>query len=802
MLKQDEDKTSFEQETLDTGTEIHGKIQKAWLDAGIAINTEQEVEDKRNGIIGYYDALVHDRTSKSGVGIVDVKTTSAKKLRELKKSNEPLDQHKRQVNYYLWATGKTDSRGYIYYVDKENLNNNHTIGFDYDEGLLQDTLKNVYEARQEIRNAIAKGSIGRGELYSNMDKLRILADVAPYSQEFKDAAARMNPDDMTASEEREAKAIRKRIKTQKEPLRVYPYKFKTSNLKSETVTITGMYDNDTFITKEYGNKHSVKFAGINVSDAYSEMYDEKRSKAEAAQDTIKSYVKPGQRVTILYDADEKNKFSNDTTESVRAVVMAKGKNLNKILLNQGLAKEKENDDSPAAIRARYTKGEIAFGSAMETFTHDVVGGIPFIGSKFMQVRSPYEQYRKREVYSKDFQSWNHPIRDILMPSIDENIANNSLGGLGGILTGAFIGSMMGKKRGFGKLIGAVIGGAIPAVGKIAFAAGSDKDRDWRPKRRVEQEKLNEYVDTLKYIKNIKLYEKYKLKAKKENNFDVDAFIKSKDSHGITNKLKKQELADFKRVVKLDFKNRDKYNFKYGEPKYIKDKNKKMTREDIIGGINQEMNEIMGQRKVDKLPDNALKAIEYRQAAKQTMFGYEPGDSLVNIMTALPKKDRQYFKHFMDAPEEEKDKILRIAPSYMRRALQASWGREVDKKPTLEEYFQTHGLPNQNWIGWDESTDMQDVKVKMIHQNNLDPGEFDVWDDGKRKADQSNIPIPMISARNNAREVQTKLTNILTQAGYNDVQTNFMSSSNGNKTKLIINRDVRDDVENQIASMEL
>ena len=71
--------------------------------------------------------------------------------------------------------------------------------------------------------------------------------------------------------------------------------------------------------------------------------------------------------------------------------------------------EKENDNSPAAINARYSTGEIAFGSTMERLTH-FVANVPFVGSKLYQVRSPYEQYRKREVYGKDFQSWNNPIR--------------------------------------------------------------------------------------------------------------------------------------------------------------------------------------------------------------------------------------------------------------------------------------------------------------------------------------------------------------------------------------------------------
>ena len=794
MLKADKYKSTFEQDTLETGNRIHKEIQKAWTDAGLAISTEGKVEDKRNGIIGWYDAMVHDQSSPTGVAIVDIKSTSAKKLQEIRKSGKPLTHHMRQTNYYLWATGNTQSKGYIHYVDKENPNNTYTVGFNYSEQELKTTLQNVHDARNTIRKAVETGKIGRGELYSTVDKFRILADVAPYSQEYRDVSAQLASEDLSTEEQKEVSQIRQRVKMQKEPLRVYDYKFKTSNLKSEMVTVTKIIDNNTIVTKEYGKQHAIKFAGINVSMSNSEMYDDKRTKNDAARAAIRKHIRPGSRIRIAYDADERNKYAKDSTRSIRAVVYANGTNVNKALLNKGHATEKEDDNSPAAINARYSKGEIAFGSAMETITHKIVGKIPFIGSKVMQVRSPYEQYRDREVYGKDFQSWNHPVRDLLVPYVQKSAAS----GFGGVLVGGFVGSMFGKTK-YGKLIGATVGAAVPLVGKVVMATGSTKDRDWRPKRRREQEKLNEYVDTLKYVKNMRLYEQYKLKAKKEDNFDVERFMKSKEAAGVTNKLRQEELTDYKRKIKLDFKHRGSYNFKYGKPKYAE---QSMDKKATIRAINKELSELQSQRKVTKVPKNALKAIEFKQAAEKTMYGYDPGDSLVDIMSALPKKERQYFKHFMDAPEEEKEKILRIAPSYLRRALQASWGMPVDKKPSLQEYFQHHGLPDASWVGWDESTNIDDVKVKLIHKNKLDPGEFDVWDDDRAQADAVNIPIPKIDARNSARETQLRLMQILGNAGYNDIQTSFVRSQNGNNTSLIVKRDARDQVSQQISSLEI
>ena len=813
MLNQDVVDTGFESDTLAIGTKMHEEIEQAWLDAGIAISTEGEVKDSRNGIIGYYDAMIHDPTSRTGVGIVDIKTTSAKKLDEIRKSGQALQHHQRQVNYYLWATQNEKSRGYIYYVDKEDPTNSYTVGFDYSKAMLKETLDNVYAARKTIRNAVAQGVIGRGELYDTIDQYRILADVAPYSQELKDVKAKLDHElaGMPSAKRKQVKEEMSRINTrlsqQKEPLRVYDYRFKTSNLKHETVTVQKVIDNNTIVTKEYGKKHAIKFAGIRVSESNSELYDEGRTMAKAAHDELSKYIRPGQRIQIAYDADERNKYSKDSTRSIRAVVSARGANVNRKLLKAGVATENEEDNSPAAIHARYSKGEIAFGSAMETFTHSVVSKIPFVGSKLMQVKSPYEAYRDREVYGKDFQSWNHPIRDILIPNIQQSIGNvntnSAFDNVAQVVGAAFIGSLFGAKGNqFGKIVGAVIGGTTVLAGKGITAAISatdgDRSRDWRPKRRRDQEELNEYVDTLKYVKYTRLYEQYKLKAKKEDHFDVEKFAKSQEAMGVRNSIKQRELEDYKRKVKLDFKHRDNYNFKHGDPKYVESN---MTKKETISAINKEISELQSQRKVTKVPLNALKAIEFKQAAEQTMYGFDPGESLVNIMAALPKKDRQYFQHFMDAPEEEKEKILRIAPRYMRRALQSAWGKTVDKKPTLNEYFMTHGLPDADWVGWSEHTDMNDVKVKLVHRNNLDPGEFDIWDDNKEHADAVNIPIPQMHATNSARHTQIKLQQLLGRNGYRNVQVSYMNG-HYNSSRVTIKKDARDDVASQIANMQL
>ena len=805
--------SSFEQDTLNKGTNIHGEIERNWLEAGFALKTEGQIIDKQNNIIGYYDAMIHDPSSATGIGIVDIKTTNAKKLDEIRLSGKPLEHHQKQVNYYLWATNNKQSKGYIYYVDKDNLENSYMVGFDYSDKLLRESLNNLYDARKDIRDALEKGIIGRGDLYKPLDKVRILADVAPYSQEYKDALAEIKQTKIDSETQEELSEIHKRVTQQKEPLRVYDYKFKTSNVITETVTVKEIVDNNTIKVKEYGNEHSIKFAGIHVTEDNTTLYNPKEEEYvdkagrkrkhkvgktlnEAAYDEITRYIRPGKKIQIQYDADLANKFSKDSTSSIRANIISKHTNVNRRLLKLGFATEKENDDSPAAIHARYTTGEIQFGSFMERTTH-LIGRTPFI-NKIMQVRSPYEQYKNKEVYGKDFQSWNRPISSILIPNLEKDIANGGLLGIAGIAIATYIGSLFGENK-FGKLVGGTIGFTASIVGKGIAQYHKEEDRDWRPRRRVKQEELNEYYDTLKYVKYRRLYEEYKEKAKVEDDFDVNRYIISKTYKGELNKKRQKELQDFKKFFKLDFEHRSRYNFKYGKPIYadIEHSDKKT----LIHDINLEITELQNKRKVEKVPLNAIKALQYKEQMDKTMFAYEPGDSLVNIMSALPKKERQYFKHFMDAPEEEKEKILRIAPRYLRRALQSTWGLKVDEKPTLEQYFSQHALPDASWVGWQENTNFEDLKVKLVHANKLDPGEFDIWENNEESASKVNIPIPNINKTSSRIYTQRRLSELLRSYNIEDVQMSYVNSSNPSVNVNIYN-DSRQNAEQRINSLSI
>jgi len=784
LLNQDPITDEGLQSIVDEGTEYHKKIEDMWLKSGLALDTEGKIEDEENGVLGFYDAVIHDESSRTKIGVVDIKTISDKGFREVLKTGEARADHHKQVNYYMWALGQEKGNGYVQYINRDDPNQTYTAKFKYSDDLLQESLNNLRTARDYIRNGIADGSIGRGELYDPIDRLRILGDVAPYSREYAETKAMLSKMKITTEEQEEVSAIDNRVTEAKEPMRIYPYRFKTANLEMKTVTVKKMLSNNTFIANEMPD-NPIKLAGVHVSEAMADGTGEEASKQLA------QLLKPGRSVRIGYDMDEANQVTKDTVNSIRAVVYSNGLNVNKTMVKRGLATEKEDDFTPASIHARYNPMEIAFGKAWEAVSHL---NTPF-HTKVLQVRSAAESYEQREVYGKDFQNWTHPVRDFLIPAIRESINRPS-----GLIWGTLLGSAFGSTR-YGKILGALTGFSVTAIGKaIVGTKEATTGERWIPETRQKERNLNEYIDTLKYVKYRGLYEEYAQKTLKEEGFDVKAFMKSAEFNGQDKKARKRDLMDFKKFIKMNYADRDQFEFKTGAPKYV---DMQASQSLIVGQINKELTEIQSDRSVTRLSSDATKAIDYYNKSEKTMYGYDRGDPLANILAALPKTDRQYMKYFMKAPEEEKGKILSLAPKYLRRALESTWGMPVEDKPSLDAYFQENVLPDAEWEGWNEETDLDSVKIKMIKQQGLDFGEFDVWQD---QIDQANaegeIPLPKMNVRSNALTVRNKLMDVLTEMGLEDIEVDYRYSTRDVGVDVKMKKDKRQEIEEKIRTSKL
>lgn len=739
--------------------------------------------DKENGIEGTYDAMIEDSMSATGRAIVKFKALSSEEFKQINETMEVDEQSRLQVNFQLHATNNHGSNGYVMYVNQDAPDQTRMLQVQYSEDDLQQALRPVRQARSSIQSDLKGGSINNGALYSQVDRLRILADVAPYSDAYRKQKAIVSAMELNDEVKAEVQAINARVAEQKEPHRITPYRFKTANVKTETVTILKSLGNDKFLTLEH-RQNPIKLAGIEVKNV--EEWDMTNT-----SDVVSDYIKPGRRVQISYDADPGKQISNDSLGTIRASVSYRGQNINRALVTAGVADFKEDDYSPAAVHARFSAIERLVGSAWESFAHLHT---PF-HTKLLQVRSGLEAYKRREVYGKDFQRWTHPIQDYLEPMIRENTERDLIPG---IVMGAFLGSLFGAKGStYGKMMGASIGVGTYLVGKT-FTTTKERTtgEKWIPKVREQERELEEYIDKLKYVKNRRLYAHYKELAQRENGFDVEAYLKSNEYRGRKNKREIAKLNAKKKRLKLKDGAEDFTLF--GQTINMDPINDKR-----IKNLTGEINALKGGRRVDRLSDNAIKAIHYYNESEKTMYGYDPGDPLTNLLAALPKRDRQYMKYFIDAPEEERAEILKVAPNYMRRALASTWGYGAPKKESLETYFSEHALPSEEWSGWREDVNLDDVRVKLIKKAGLDFSEFDVWEDQVEQANRAGyLALPNYQARVNPYLASARLKSLLTKQGLENVRIEVARSSSQTRTTMKLVHDSRDDIEEALRNYEL
>ncbi|WP_422661744.1 hypothetical protein ACK8P5_25660 (plasmid) [Paenibacillus sp. EC2-1] len=849
LLQMDAVKDESLQRILDAGTVAHDKWEKHMDEAGIAVKMEQYVKDEESGIGGFYDVLadqdklidylyqnaaeityynptyindgryephaelggfyyegqkidLSSEEDKAGFkdwalkqgeqSVVDLKTRGTRRYEE----DEVHFENMQQINFY--AQHVNSGVNYLIHVNRDNPEDKPKVfAFGSSPELYQYSIDKVNRVRDQLRAEMDSGELNRGDLYDPIDRYRILADVAPYSQQYRDLKSQLSQMDLKDQERKEIQEINKQVTMRKERLRLYPYRFKTANVDDEYVTVDHVIDNNTFIAKEHPD-NPIRLAGIRVPTGQDDPI------AARAAEEIGRTIKPGNRVRIAYDADEANRIKRDTYNTIQSVVYDKrGRNINRFLLEEDLAKERETDYSPAAVHARFTERQIAAGAAWEKFAHaDTV-----LHTKFLQVRSPLESYERREVYGKDWQEWQDPIEDFLVPAIQSNMIKHPLVAIaGGALVGTMFGSLKSSDIGgekvmarYGKVVGGVVGASVMGISVLYRMLYENINKEaWIPERRQREREVEEYFDVLEYIKNDAMFEKYAAMAKEREGFDVKSYVKRKEIEGDERKRRIKELTEIKQRLYSSQPNQ--WN------KILEDIRDRMQldvtdRDDAIKKINSEINQLKNHRELSPITPIAGKAIQYQQAKKQTMYGYDAGDPIANVMGALPKKDREYLTPFMEAPEEERSRILDIAPKYMRRILQSAWGQPVDEKVALNEYFREHPLPGGNWKGWSENTNLEDIKVKYVERVGLDPSEFDIWPDDREKAAQLDVGVPDIrSGSETYRSYADKLRDILSSAGVDGVTVDVVESDyEGVSIDMDIDRNRRNDFKNLVNS---
>jgi len=630
---------------------------------------------------------------------------------------------------------------------KEVDNVEYVIGFEVDEddsfcvaGVATHNTKIPYGEVRLPGEAYERTHILHPDIYGRygaVDRFLILADIAPYSPQaryWRDVATHMQlPEDLR----KQVSAAKRRMAELKREHTFYPYHFQVTarDLAWETVHVEGILDLGMFLTREYP-EHPIRIAGINVQGL---------SAQELAQ-----YIRPGMTVRIAYDPYQK--ISDDTYQTIRAAVFVGNQSVARMLIEEGMVKERLTDWSAAGVWSRFTRDEIAKAAFYEKIAHL---DLPLM-TKFLNVRSPLESYIREEVYGVRWAGWEHPWSQWIRPTYEAYIARNPfLAALSGATLGGFLGHFVFGRRG---KWGALIGGLTTFLGSLwrtAYEEFSGTPR-WIPERVQRRREIEEYFDILKYLKYRGLYEYARREAAREG-IDVEELIEGAQADLERRRFLRNVLEKRKREIFLA--TGDRFH-------------------PLIKEINQQLNMLEASAaKYVELSPWAAAALYYYQQYTSTVYGFEPGAPYTNILRALPTYEREYFIEFAQATSpEERRQILELVPPAHRRIYESLWGMRVERRVPLEEYFKTHYLPSPEWIGWRPEVNLEDVKVKVVQNEAMDIHDFDLWPSDVKRAELSRAPVlrepftpPPISIFNIRRD----LINILQGRGLRNVSVDVM-----------------------------
>jgi hypothetical protein len=587
--------------------------------------------------------------------------------------------------------------------------------------------------------------------YGAFDRFKILADVAPWSDEYKfwrDYVTKYIEDPELR---KQIAQIKRQVAKRKKKYEFHEYIFKDAEIEKVKVTVRKFLDDYTFLTEEFGDT-PIRLAGVDP-----------RVNAEGV---LQQYFQEGDKIVIGIAADPTQRISDDTYGTMKAVVFRGLESLNRQLIERGEMKENIAETSAPGIWARFTPGEISKGSRWESIAHFESA----LNTKFLQVRTALEEYERDQVYGKNWATWeNFGISDYLIPALDRMKGHDNpfMATMSGFFVGGFIGRIIlggGKNTKYGAILGAATGFTLNLLGKAYEKVTGER---WIPERRRIENEINEYFDILKYLKFSGLYEKAKEELR-HMGYDADELLAEIEEKERQTKERRRQLEEEKKWLYLN------------QPKGWEERRKEINRE--LQEISEQWDELV-------LPGPVAQALYYKEQRDSTLYAIDPYEDRMKIIEALPYKDKWFFNEFAEASLEEQEKVLELVPENQRRIYKAIWGYGLEPQKPIEYYAQKYNIPDPTWEGWRPEYNLEDIKLKVVQQYGLDLSDFNYWNDDIEAAQYvPDIPYEDIHAApppfRGYKDVEQNIRDIMQGQGLYDVQVTVQPSY-GNETNVYI-----------------
>lgn len=686
----------------------------------------------------------------------------------------------------------------------------------------------------ESLNKLHSDNYGR---YGSYDRYKILADIAPTSEEFKTWKKIAKEQVTDPFLKKDMENIEKRVKEQTKEHDFYNYKFLKRDLEEKDAVIEEVSNSGKF--KIVGNQQQFTLAGI------------KPMKDEELGSQIHRYLTPGMQVKLKY---ENNEFRNrDKEGNISSLVIFNEESISKKMFEDKTGKEKSEKETLADEYFALNDSNISAGHVYEAIGHMP---IPFLHNKFMRIDSPMESYKKEQVYGSNFSTWNNPIKGFVQPAFQQawgqgigmqalglstfvlsNVATNS-GASEGMKTlahtafaatnaGGFAGGVIGalpfmtlgsnqSKIGWnarnlsnaGAVVGAVgyglanLGNPLLSVGNFAVAGIAIADQLQHVTKAgkkiagAEGALIGAAVGLgLSALKNpefslTSLTDKYipkdtEKKWEIEEYFDRLEYLKYNNLYEkAAKKAKRKEGTDVKKIVnKFEYnreKNVDKIRDLHEQKTRVQKTvmNEKM-REQLSMSIDGQISQLQSPEQYFEMGEYTKAALAYKKAADTTIYGLNEYASSSDVLRALPKYDRDFFLEFAKEKDpKERKKLLKYISPYKQKAMKVLWKEDLDEteQKSNKEFFSTHRLPNLSWSGWKPNVDLDNVKMKTIENEGMLLSDFGIYESKKEEPAYINSPgIKEMNQSSSPLAIQRDLLRLLNGSGLQGVEVSVDQS---------------------------
>jgi hypothetical protein len=616
--------------------------------------------------------------------------------------------------------------------------------------------------------------------YGAVDRAAILADIAPYSKEFELWKQIAQNQDLSEEEKAFLNQALEQSKEQKSGYFLTPYEFLNNPVNKKKATVKKFISPKRFLIEEDDRVYSL--AGVDTS------FNPETESGMATLNVLQEHMTPGSKIELVAP-------KHPGEEDIPVAVFKGDQSVNRLLLNSGVSRS--STETPVDNYVFHTAAGRTIGKAWELFAHSK---IPIISNKFISVNSPYEHYKDKQVYSKDFQSWSEPVDDFIKPTYQSLFARHPVGAtVGGIVPGYIIGRLIAGKRHAGKF--AAASAVIAGVGSLVRAKHEmETGKAWIPKEEESERELIQYFDRLEYVKNKRLFEKYKAAAEREEGVDLDKVLK-----------------------RLDEKEEDVRKYQAGIRTAEDIREKDLSAEDYVkagmndsGRLEYEVMSTQGiiadkrsyyQNKIDEFREEeilvglgplAQKALDYRDAYESTMYGLADNAGYAEIFAAIPKNEREYFQEFANETDPEKRKeILKLVPGYMKDIYKNMWGEKTEPKDSLRDYFRDYYLPNNDWVGWKEGVSLDHSMYKVADDEGMDAQGMGIWRDYSTNERLTPAPYGVGgSFKDDTAFVRTRLRSVLNDFDLNDIDIEIVERQD---QEVNVNFDFEQDVSGSVSN---